>query len=116
MAEHTDEYASVEEAEQQRNAILELFAMDPLSEMRIGEAMREILANAPIGVTFSQNSIRSKLPPYISPARLGPAFARLIKEGYIVPVGNEVSTKKNTHGKPLNKYVLTVPAGREVAA
>lgn len=116
MAER-DEYRSVEEAERQRDALLALFSADPLSEMRIGETMQAILKHAPIGAAFSQNSLRAKLPTHINPARLGPAFGRLIKEGYVRQVGTEASTKKNTHGKPVNRYVLVTPSMRgEVAA
>ena len=107
-----DEYATVEEAERQRDALLELFSADPLSEMRTGEVMREILASAPVGAAFSQNSLRAKIPAHINPARLGPAFGRLIKDGYIRHIGTEASTKKNTHGKPVNRYVLVVPSMR----
>lgn len=111
-----DSYATVAEAEQQRNALLEVLAMDPLNEMRVGEIMRLILQLAPVGEVFSQNDIRSKMPPHVNPSRIGPAFTQLVKHGYLTRLEKgEASTKKNTHGKPLSRYRMTSSARREVA-
>lgn len=110
-----DEYATVAEAEQQRNALLDLLAMDPLNERPMAEVMQKILEHAPIDAAFSSNSIRKKLPPYVNTAHIGIAFRELLKHGYLKYAGEETSKKKNTHGKKVNKYKLADPARREVA-
>lgn len=87
-----------------RNAILGLIAGDPQVSPTARVLADAISENFAPGDLVSANNVRPYLPPWVKTHALGPVFACLANRGALTRVGDEPSTKPNTHGKPVNQY------------
>lgn len=118
------EQLTFEDAQRQRDAVLDLIFNDPRNEPDRREIARLIIvvgrAN-PDGLV-SSNDIRDSLPRWVRPQVIGPTFSKLASKEYglLAPTGRYVKStdrKSRNIGKPVPVWQLTEKARRgQVAA
>lgn len=107
---------TLEDAIEDKNAILHLLAIDPAADPTHRAVAAALDKVASVGDVVSANTIRPHLPTWVKREQLGPAFARLIRAGVLRKLGWEASTDRGTHGKPVARYRVTANASEAIAS
>lgn len=98
---------TIEEALAERDAILNLIALDPMKSPTMREVAAAINRVASPGDRVSANSIRPHLPPWVNRSAIGPTFGALARFGALRKVETITSTDRGTHGKDIGVWVVT---------
>lgn len=107
---------TLEEAIENKNAILHLLAIDPAADPTHRAVAAALDKVACAGDVVSANTIRPHLPTWVKREQLGPAWARLVRAGAVVKLGWEASTDRGTHGKPVALYRVLGNATEAIAS
>lgn len=103
----TGQQLTIEQAIDNRNGVLHLIAGDPRRSASVRAVAETIATHCHVGDHVSANLIRPHLPSWVDRNAVGPVFGALVKAGALRPDGMVTSTDEGTHGKSIQRYVLT---------